>query len=45
MKNDDGRMVEHIKYAKCPNCGCKTFDGDECFECGFDAFCFDPDWG
>ena len=28
----------------CPNCGSTDFDGIDCYNCGFDATCYDVNW-
>lgn len=45
----DNEDIESLKEESkhldkiCPNCG-SNFNGIECEECDFDAYCFDPNW-
>lgn len=34
---------ENVEMKICPNCD-NPFDGIECEFCGFDAYCYDPDY-
>lgn len=37
------RLDDNMDLLRCPNCN-TIFDGIECNNCGFDAYCFDPNW-